>query len=1121
MASESVGFGEAQIDIRATLDKLDQDLSKARKRVSGALDKVGGDFLDLGGKVNSALLGAAKVAAGALAIGAGALGAVMVDSTKLAADFEDQVTLLGIAAKDSGPGFDTLHEAALQVGGDATLVGVNATGAADSLTGLYKAGLTTGEIFGDLQGYLAGTAELSGALRAAIDTAAATELDMVAASDLAAITLATFGAEMETEEERAQFINDAMNNFVQAADASVAEVGDLAEALRNVGPTAASFGFSLEETNNALAILSTRGITGAEAGTALKSMLVNIMRPTNQVTGALAELGVELYDEEGQMKDLREIVGQLQGSLYGASEVTTIVGGRTAEQNALLKEAQERYDTLTKRIRNHNAGLTTMSDKSLARANQELASASAIIEELSGIQGTAVTSTRELTEEQRNQYIQTLAGTYGMNAMNTLLAEGVEGWDAMAIATWEASTIQEVAAARAATFSGRMEALQGVIETIRIKIGEKLLPVATRLANWASDMADMYGPAVEEVFTKIGTAVGTLVDSLINGEGPLESIRDALASVAPPEVVEQFDLIVEKAQEIAAYIQEHSDAIIGFVEGIGVALAAAGIAAMLAAIANPITLIILAVGALGAAWESDFGGIRTWIETNWPTIQGTVLTTVENIKTWIDTNWPKIKETVTTTVDGIRTWLETNWPTIKETITTTVDGIRTWLETNWPTIQETVLTPIENIKTWIDTNWPTIQETVLTTVENIKTWIDTNWPMIQETVLSIVENIKTWFETNWPIIQAVFVTAWTVIKDVVLAVVDVFVNEVWPSPQAAFLNVEDAMATLGITWADVWDAIKLAVGIVAAAIGGIILLLIGIIAGFATAFSSVAEHITGVWADIASTFKKAMEGIAKLVGGIMAIVKGIFSGDLELIKAGIDAWGSGLSDLIGSIGEGIVNAFNMTFGTVIEAIGSFISGVIEFFTNLYERLVGHSIIPDMLNEILKVVTEGLATLLDKFGEIIQSIISKFTDTDWGEVGRNILEGVAEGISSGLEIIKEAARRAAQAALDAAKNFLGIESPSKVAADLIGEPFTEGIGTGILNALPDLLRASKVIGMELEHMVVRPRVDLGGVYGEMLPSMGSGSGTRQVVIYGLTLEGVQNADGLLAELQALA
>ncbi|NUM45998.1 MAG: phage tail tape measure protein, partial [Anaerolineales bacterium] len=254
--------------------------------------------------------------------------------------------------------------------GDAKLVGVSASSAAEAITGLYKAGLSTNEIFGDMQGYLAGTAELGGALRASVDLAAASELDMVQASELAAITLATFGGEMETTEERAEFVNDAMNNLVQTADASVASVSGLAEALVNVGPTAASLGFDFADVNVALGILSMRGIQGSEAGTALKSMLVGIMSQTPKTTAALDELGVELYDAQGRMRPLPDILEDFESGLSGVSEETRnvliqqIAGsyGMNA-MNALLMEGSEGWENLETAI----GGAATMQETAAAR----------------------------------------------------------------------------------------------------------------------------------------------------------------------------------------------------------------------------------------------------------------------------------------------------------------------------------------------------------------------------------------------------------------------------------------------------------------------------------------------------------------------------------------------------------------------------------------------------------------------------------------------------------------------------------------------------------------------------------------------------------------------------------
>jgi hypothetical protein len=87
--------------------------------------------------------------------------------------------------------------------------------------------------------------------------------------------------------------------------------------------------------------------------------------------------------------------------------------------------------------------------------------------------------------------------------------------------------------------------------------------------------------------------------------------------------------------------------------------------------------------------------------------------------------------------------------------------------------------------------------------------------------------------------------------------------------------------------------------------------------------------------------------------------------------------------------------------------------------------------------------------------IVNGIRQWFSEVDWGAIGRGIIDGIANGIRSGAGAIADAARRAAEDALNAAKRLLGINSPSKVAADEIGEPFAEGIGAGIRASLGDM------------------------------------------------------------------
>ncbi|OQY83901.1 MAG: phage tail tape measure protein, partial [Anaerolineae bacterium UTCFX5] len=105
--------------------------------------------------------------------------------------------------------------------------------------------------------------------------------------------------------------------LVRAAGSSSATVGDLAQGFQNVGPVANMFGMSVEETAAALAVLAENGIKGAEGGTAMKAMLLNLARPTKKTQDALNDLGVSLYDADGNFRDLDSVIDDLDFALDG------------------------------------------------------------------------------------------------------------------------------------------------------------------------------------------------------------------------------------------------------------------------------------------------------------------------------------------------------------------------------------------------------------------------------------------------------------------------------------------------------------------------------------------------------------------------------------------------------------------------------------------------------------------------------------------------------------------------------------------------------------------------------------------------------------------------------------
>jgi TP901 family phage tail tape measure protein len=286
------------------------------------------------------------------------------ETKALTTGFESQMAIMSTAVDPATASMDTLHDAAMAVGGDISLVGIDAQQASASMTDLFKSGKSVSDVFGDLEGYMAGNVQLGGILRASVDLQAASMLDLDGATALVNSTMSTYGL-------TAQDAVRITDNFVKTADASQAEVEDLAMAHQNAAIVLASFGYTLEDTNTALALLSENALKGAEAGTSLRAMINNMLRPTNKTADAWNELNISLYDSEGQLKKMPQLIGELVPALQNVTterrnELVYLLAGADGQRalNILLSKGTDGWQAMEQAI----AGASSAQEVAAARA---------------------------------------------------------------------------------------------------------------------------------------------------------------------------------------------------------------------------------------------------------------------------------------------------------------------------------------------------------------------------------------------------------------------------------------------------------------------------------------------------------------------------------------------------------------------------------------------------------------------------------------------------------------------------------------------------------------------------------------------------------------------------------
>ncbi len=190
--------------------------------------------------------------------------------------------------------------------------------------------------------------------------------------------------------------------------------------------------------------------------------------------------------------------------------------------------------------------------------------------------------------------------------------------------------------------------------------------------------------------------------------------------------------------------------------------------------------------------------------------------------------------------------------------------------------------------------------------------------------------------------------------------------------------------------------------------------------------------------------------IQMLITGIINAVPSLIANFPQIFEAVLAVW-SALNWL--DLGKSVINfikngitALQTQVPNTIRDIGK---KAAEFFKNVDWAHAGSQAINFIKNAIM-----GLFSLIpNALTSIGNAAVSAFKGINWWDLGANIIRGIVNGISSNVGAIVDAAKNAAKAAFDAAKNFLGIKSPSRLFREQVGAMIPRGLALGIEEDTP--------------------------------------------------------------------
>lgn len=202
--------------------------------------------------------------------------------------------------------------------------------------------------------------------------------------------------------------------------------------------------------------------------------------------------------------------------------------------------------------------------------------------------------------------------------------------------------------------------------------------------------------------------------------------------------------------------------------------------------------------------------------------------------------------------------------------------------------------------------------------------------------------------------------------------------------------------------------------------------------------------LTGVAAGEAST----------TLTGSMGAVKASWENVMAALTTGhgLETAMANLTSSVGAFGSNVLSML----GTLGPQLGPMISGLANAAIEHLPEFLATGV--QLIAEMAVGLINGLPDLLAKVPEIFSQVSAAFSAINWASIGSALIQGIIRGVRSAASALVNALKSLATQALNAAKNALGIGSPSKVFAAEVGRWIPAGVAMGVDDNMTPLDRA---------------------------------------------------------------
>ena len=733
--------GYLDLDISGFLNNWKTAQGEADSASKNIATKIGNNLSSAGKSLQSAGSTLNKTATVPL-LGFGAA------ATKVTTDFDSAMSKVSAISGATGNDLTRLRDKAKEMGAETKF---SATESAEAFTYMAMAGWKTEDMLDGISGIMS--------------LAAADGLDLATTSDIVTDALTAFGLSAKDSGHFADVLAKASSN----ANTNVSLLG---ESFKYAAPVAGALGYSAEDTAIALGLMANAGIKGSQGGTALRSSLSRLIKPTDQVAAAMEKYNISMVNSDGTMKSLGGVMNLLRTNLGGLSEAeqaqaAAALFGQEAMSGMLsiINASSTDYQKLTDAIYHADGAAQQMADTMLDNFGGQLTLLKSALEgvaiqigeilmpyltKLVGKVQDLVSWFGSLSTQQKEQILKWAGIVAAAGPVLTIVGKLVSGFGTMF------TTLGKIPGAISKVSSGFKTAVNSVKN-----VGEafKLAKAGyTGLAGSTSKLGAALA-GVTAPMLAIVAVIGVLIAAFVSLWKNNEEFRDKITEIWNGIVsmfADFFAQITEKINSLGFDFENFGEVLKALWQGLCDFLAPIFIGAFQYISDTLQTTLDIILGivdffisifkgdwegawnAIKGIYESIWNGMVAWLQN----VGNTLLGILDVICGWFgttwDATWTSIKTFFVNIWNSIVSFFTTTWTNIKMTVTNALNSIKTFVSSS-----------VDNIKSKITSGFNAAKSTVANVLDSIKSKFTSIWNNCTSIVSRAVSKLKSLMNFSW------------------------------------------------------------------------------------------------------------------------------------------------------------------------------------------------------------------------------------------------------------------------------------------------------------------------------------------------------------------------------------